>query len=174
MSSAARSVVVGKRRSAVSATALRLAHSYVSAFIAPTILFFAISGSLQVFGLHEPHGSTKPNAVISAMARLHKDQSLAPEPERGPGTGGPPGDRLPPGAPENFAVPGGANARPPEPPPPTPAALVLKGLVVLEALALVFATLLGIWIGVTHPKRARAFRIVLVAGTLLPVALILL
>ena len=71
-------------------------------------------------------------------------------------------------------MPGGANARPPEPPPPTPAALVLKGLVVLEALALVFATLLGIWIGVTHPKRARTFRIVLVAGTLLPVALIVL
>jgi hypothetical protein len=49
---------------------------------------------------------------------------------------------------------------------------LLKWLFVFEALTLVATTLLGVWIGVTHPKRARTFWIVLAAGVVVPVALI--
>jgi uncharacterized iron-regulated membrane protein len=39
--------------SATSLKAIRLTHHYTGVFFAPTILFFAITGSLQMFGLHE-------------------------------------------------------------------------------------------------------------------------
>jgi uncharacterized iron-regulated membrane protein len=32
---------------------IRLLHRYLGLFFAPTILFFVITGSLQMFGLHE-------------------------------------------------------------------------------------------------------------------------
>lgn len=126
------------------------------------IVFFSISGSLQVFALHEAHGAYKPSSLISAMAGLHKNQVFAPEPQRGAGRPeGPQGESAPPRGPQGRR----------EKPKPTLATQALKLLFVLEALTLVATTLLGVWIGVTHPKRARTFCIILAAGTLLPIAL---
>jgi hypothetical protein len=148
-----------------SASGLRLAHSYASAFIAPTIVFFALSGSLQVLNLHKAHGSYEPSPLIAAMARIHKDQVLTPDTSR---DAGPPGF-----VPKAFGPPRGPNSGRPKPH-MTLATKLLKGLFVFEALTLVATTLLGVWIGATHPKRARAFWIVLAAGVLVPVVLIVL
>jgi hypothetical protein len=147
----------------ISPSTLRLAHSYASAFIAPTIVFFALSGALQVLNLHKAHGSYEPSPLVAAMARLHKDQVLAPDVPR---DAGPPGF-----LPKDFDAARGPEGRRPKPH-MTLATKLLKGLFVFEALTLVATTLLGVWIGVTHPKRARTFWIVLAAGVLVPVALI--
>ena len=148
-----------------SASSLRLAHSYVSAFIAPTIVFFALSGSLQVLNLHKAHGSYEPNPLVAAMARIHKDQVLSPDMPR---DAGPPGF-----SPKDFGQPRGPEGGLPKPH-MSLATKLLKGLFVFEALLLVATTLLGVWIGATHPKRARMFWMILALGVLVPVALIVL
>jgi hypothetical protein len=44
---------------AASLKSIRIMHRYLGLFFAPTILFFAITGGLQMFGLHEAaRGST--------------------------------------------------------------------------------------------------------------------
>jgi hypothetical protein len=146
-----------------SASGLRMLHSYVSAFIAPMIVFFAISGSFQLFNLHQAHGDYTPSIVISTMAGIHKDQVFSLESHRGPERpAGPQGDKGPPRGPQ------GAGERSQ----PAVGTLLLKVLFLIEALALVVTTTLGVWIGVTHPKRARSFWIVLAAGVVVPIVLI--
>ena len=51
-------------------------------FIAPSVLFFAFTGSLQLFSLHEAHGSYQPPALIAALGTVHKDQRFGEVPKR--------------------------------------------------------------------------------------------
>lgn len=55
---------------------IRQLHLYLGVFFAPLIIFFAFSGALQTFSLHEsPKGSTsQPSAWIVTLAEVHKDQ----------------------------------------------------------------------------------------------------
>lgn len=57
---------------------LRLIHLYIGVFIAPAILFFAFTGILQTFSLHENSrdGTYTPPAWILHLSQLHKKQSL--------------------------------------------------------------------------------------------------
>ena len=76
---------------------LRLVHYYAGVFFAPTIIFFAFSGVMQVFKLHESYRAT-PGAQgdwIAWMSQVHKESALippraapakaAPRPEGAPG-----------------------------------------------------------------------------------------
>lgn len=56
----------------------RQVHLYLGVFTAPALLFFAITGGLQTFGLHERErdGSYAPPAWLAEMAQLHKKQTL--------------------------------------------------------------------------------------------------
>src|ERR1700684_3351341 len=56
---------------------LRLIHLYVGVFISPALFFFAFTGALQTFSLHETtRGSSyKPPAWIVTLAQLHKKQT---------------------------------------------------------------------------------------------------
>jgi hypothetical protein len=64
--------------SATSLKAMRLTHYYIGVFFAPTILFFAITGSLQMFGLHETSrwSSYVPPAILAHLSQLHKRGTL--------------------------------------------------------------------------------------------------
>lgn len=55
----------------------RLIHLYLGVFTAPALLFFALTGGLQVFSLHETtRGSNyQPPAWLVTMAQLHKKQT---------------------------------------------------------------------------------------------------
>jgi hypothetical protein len=60
--------------SATSLKCVRLIHRYIGLFFSPTILFFTITGGLQMFGLHETaRGSSyvPPNMLVH-LSRLHK------------------------------------------------------------------------------------------------------
>jgi hypothetical protein len=62
---------------------VRLSHLYIGVFIAPAVIFFAITGAIQTFNLHktgERKGYTPPK-VLAVLARIHKDATpiLAPE-----------------------------------------------------------------------------------------------
>jgi hypothetical protein len=70
----------------------RKVHLYFGVFISPALLFFAFTGALQSFSLHEQtRGSNyKPPAWIATLAQLHKKQTTEvfrrPQPN-GPGPG---------------------------------------------------------------------------------------
>src|SRR5277367_7133766 len=55
----------------------RLTHLYIGVFIAPALLFFAFTGALQTFSLHETtRGSSyKPPAWAVTLAQIHKKQT---------------------------------------------------------------------------------------------------
>ena len=55
----------------------RTVHLYLGIFTAPMLLFFAITGGLQSFGLHESSrgSSYTPPAWLASMAQLHKKQT---------------------------------------------------------------------------------------------------
>ncbi len=57
---------------------LRAVHLYLGVFTAPALLFFAFTGALQTFDLHEATrgGDFKPPAWLQAMSHLHKKESL--------------------------------------------------------------------------------------------------
>ena len=146
--------------------ALRQVHAYLTAFVAPTILFFALTGALQIFSLHESHGGYTPPPLIENLARVHKDQVFNP-PRR---------HRVAPlqtpvARPEGDWV---APAPNPDdgPPPPGPKVLALKSLFLVAALMLVVATLLGMWMAFTQNRRKVVLVVLFLAGAALPIALV--
>ena len=49
---------------------VRKLHDYGALLTAPTLVFFAMTGLLQVLGLNEARGGSPPSAVIAALGRL--------------------------------------------------------------------------------------------------------
>lgn len=58
---------------------IRQLHLWLGVFFAPMIIFFAFSGALQTFNLHETRkgGSYHAPAWIARLAAVHKDQRLS-------------------------------------------------------------------------------------------------
>ena len=54
-------------------------HRYLSCFVAPAMLFFAVSGAWQAFRLHEDRkdGSYKAPVVLEQISNLHKAERLS-------------------------------------------------------------------------------------------------
>jgi hypothetical protein len=63
---------------------LRKVHLYIGIFTTPALLFFAATGAMQTFSLHETtQGSNyKPPAWIASLAQLHKKQTTVVPPRR--------------------------------------------------------------------------------------------
>lgn len=70
--------------------AIRLTHLYYGVFISPAILFFALTGALQTFDLHEPNraGTYQPPKWLAVLGHLHKKADASMPQQRGPGGGG--------------------------------------------------------------------------------------
>jgi hypothetical protein len=141
-------------------------HSYISAFVAPMMLFFACSGMLQIFNLHESRGMYTAPAIVRLSAGIHKDQEVRSGSPRA-FDGGPPGGAS--GA-TGARREGGSEAR--QRPPMSLPRILLKWLFFVEALGFVVTLLLGVWIGLTHAKRRGRVIALLVAGAVVPVALV--
>ena len=57
---------------------LRQLHLYLGCFFAPLVAFFAFTGILQTYRLHEaPKNQPPPPAWIKTLATVHKDQRVA-------------------------------------------------------------------------------------------------
>jgi hypothetical protein len=141
-------------------------HTYVGVFIAPSILFFAVTGALQLFALHEAHGAYQPAAIIEKLGELHKNQSFAVKPRRPPAAGAKTEAAEHPAADHDHDA-GPAKARP-------VAVTALKWLFLLVAAGLVTSTSLGLWIALTSTRRRGLIRGLLAAGVLVPILLVLL
>jgi hypothetical protein len=128
-------------------------HSYVGLFIAPSVLFFALTGALQIFNLHEAHGRYVPAALVEKLSSVHKDQVFAF------------GDHHA-AEPQSAPVAPEAEDRPPV------STTLLKGFFLLVAVALMLSTAFGIWMGLQLRARRLAWTLLL-AGALLPVGILL-
>ncbi|MBS1802316.1 MAG: PepSY domain-containing protein [Acidobacteria bacterium] len=64
----------------------RKVHLYLGVFTTPALLFFAITGALQTFSLHEStQGSSyKPPTWLASLAQLHKKQNTTVPVRRNP------------------------------------------------------------------------------------------
>ena len=76
---------------------VRLAHFYLGVFFAPLIIFFAFTGVLQVFKLHESYREVPGSQGdwIAWFAQFHKEQAWTP-PRVAPAKAATPGAASPP------------------------------------------------------------------------------
>lgn len=144
--------------------ALRLAlirriHGWLGLFIAPSVMFFALTGAYQLYGLHESQPGYQPAPLVEKLGRVHMKQTFQLKPKRAPApaqTGAP-------------AQPGPA-ARPEDAPKASVA--ILKALFLVVAVALAAATVLGVWMALAHGRDRRLGWILLAAGAVAPVLLV--
>jgi hypothetical protein len=165
----------GPSRSAARLKMAREWHLYLGTLFAPSILFFAFTGSLQLFGLHEGHpgDAYQPPAWVQRLASIHKDQTAA---ER---HGPPPGS-----ASQQKKQPESDEARrPPQPPQgggktqerkSNPFTLVLKCFFLAMAVGLTCSTLLGIYMAFKFNRNRTLVWGMLIMGTVIPMVLIFL
>ena len=153
--------------SASSLKSVRLIHRYIGLFFAPTILFFAITGGLQMFGLHETaRGSSyMPPNVLVHLSQLHKKGTLYLPPRKivpadsAKGNGGKPDSpKLEPSKPTQA--------------PPAPNSLPMKIFFAATALALTVSTGTGIMMGWKYAPRKSIVLLTLAAGVLVPAILL--
>ena len=158
-----------------SAARLKLArewHLYLGTLFAPSILFFALTGALQLFGLHEGHPGEayQPPAWVQKLGSIHKNQTVSER--RGP----------PPGfAGDQKGPPESDQARRPVRPEvgrqneehvtnkPT---LALKCFFLAMAVGLVFSTLLGIYMAFKYNRSRALVWSMLLIGTAIPAGLL--
>jgi hypothetical protein len=148
----------------ITMTRIRVWHSYIGLFIAPSVLFFALTGALQLFNLHEAHGQYVPPAVIEKLSSVHKDQvfvfgkhhAQAQADAASPAVG-----TVSPAAAKEHGDKSGVWTT------------VLKGFFLLVAIGLALSTGLGLWMGLSHIRRKRTGWLLVIAGALIPTGLLI-
>ena len=138
---------------------IRRLHTYMGALIAPSVLFVATTGAMQLYHVHESHGDYHAPVMIRSLSAIHQDQTYAPPPEK----------------PDAAAAPGGQARQPsgPAPDEPTPiSTTLLKAFDLMVAAGLIVSTLMGVWMAVTFGRRKRLIWALLVLGAVLPIAIL--
>ena len=157
---------------------LRQMHLYIGVFISPALLFFAFTGALQTFSLHETtRGSDyKPAAWIVKLGQLHKKQTLlvpqrkpAPTPDKpAPDKAGidkPRADR-PSDATAAISPAGAAPAPKPK------SHLPMKIFFLLVSIGLFISTLTGIYMSYRFSHNRVVITGLLIAGVIVPLLLL--
>lgn len=143
----------------MSGTAIRRWHMYIGMLTAPSLVFFCLTGALQVFSLHEAHGSYRPFALIEKLSSVHKDQVLEKHHEEEQHAG-------------HAAAQTADQQHEDDEDESTLGTLALKGFFLLASLALAVSAVLGAWIAVTQSREKRLCWVLLATGTVLPVVLL--
>ncbi|HZY62367.1 MAG TPA: PepSY domain-containing protein [Edaphobacter sp.] len=144
---------------------IRLLHRYFGLFFAPAILFFAFSGAIQTFGWHESSRSSgyEPPTWIARMAQLHKKQTLVIPPAKKKAPGGTLAERTHIDTAQGKKPAGDSMTK-----------FLLKCFVFLMSIGSILSTLLGVVMALLYGGDSRIVWTVVVAGILLPVAILLL
>jgi hypothetical protein len=152
---------------------LRLFHLYTGVFIAPALLFFAFTGALQTFSLHETtRGSSyKPPAWAVMLAQIHKKQTSTIPVKKLP----PPDKQADKATQERAQT---SPTPPTEAPKPTGEAapkshnpLPLKCFFLLVSIGLFVSTLSGLYMSYKYIRNRRLITVMLLAGIIVPVLL---
>jgi hypothetical protein len=166
---------------------VRLWHHYIGFLIAPSVLFFALTGAVQIFSLHEAHGDYRPPPLIAALSAIHKDQVFkAGDDDHAAGgaaahhhhhddddDAGPPPPAA--GASSNATAPAAVAALDHDHHAHAPrlGTALLKWFFLAVAAGLAVSTCLGLWIGLTNMKRRGIALALLAAGAVIPVVLLM-
>lgn len=155
---------------------LRMLHLYLGVFAAPVLLFFAVTGGLQTFSLHEtPRGSSyTPPAWLAHAAQLHKKATLVlpVRRARAPAEAGAAATSVTP--PRAVSAPRDAVAETRAPQAPAPARLLaMKMFFAVIALSLLISVLSGLVIAYRLTRHPHLLNALVLAGALLPIALLL-
>lgn len=166
---------------------MRTIHLYFGVFISPALLFFAFTGAMQTFNLHESgrDSSYQPPKWIMGLAQLHKKQTLIVPPRKprpsGADTGEGTGERSggpetgDPGTHGTGAHDGGKlhAAKAPEISGPRPGGhLPMKIFFLMVAAGLFTSTLTGIYMAYRFSRGVWTISGLLAAGLLLPLLLL--
>jgi hypothetical protein len=142
--------------------AVRQTHLYSGVFLAPAILFFAITGGLQMFGLHETGkgSSYVPPSILAHLSQLHKKGTLTVP------------VRKQPSQPVPSPAPKPDTPRP-EPAKPTHNPLPIKIFFAITAIGLVISTLSGLIMSWKYSRRKPIVAAIFAAGIAIPLLLLL-
>lgn len=161
----------------------RQLHLYLGVFTAPMLLFFAVTGGLQTFSLHETtRGSSyAPPAWLASMAQFHKKQTtVVPVRKQRPPEAAAPAADVHPAAAASAARPAGAvadahAARAPDDARARPKKNLwpMKIFFGLVALGLLLSVLTGLYMSYRYTRKPVLVSAVLVAGILVPILLLL-
>ena len=151
---------------------IRLIHHYTGVFFAPTILFFAMAGGLQMFGLHETSrgSSYVPPAILVHLSQLHKKGTLYLPSRKAI----PPTTVRPDGPKPETPRPDGPKTPGPSPAAAYPNPLPMKIFFAATALALVLSTCTGLFMSWRYARRKAIVVGVFFAGIACPLILLLL
>lgn len=151
----------------------RTVHLYLGVFTAPMLVFFAITGGLQSFGLHESaRGSSyAPPAWLATAAQFHKKQTTQRPVRRQQPSG-----TMAAGLHPDLA--GGTraserNAAPAAVTPPKKNLVPMKAFFALVASSLFLSVLSGLYMAWRHSSKPGLFGAVLFAGVAVPLLLML-
>jgi hypothetical protein len=152
---------------------LRLIHLYTGVFIAPALLFFAFTGALQTFSLHETtRGSSyKPPAWAVMLAQIHKKQTpivpvrKLPPPDKQADKATQEKTQTSPTPPTEAPKPTGEAA------PKSHNPLPLKCFFLLVSIGLFVSTLSGLYMSYKYIRNRRLITVILLAGIIVPVLL---
>lgn len=131
---------------------IRRIHGWLGVLFAPSIILFALTGALQMFGLHETERGETPG-VVAKLAMVHTHQTTA--------------------IPQRAARPLEAPRAAPRPPAQRPTTLPLKIFFLLMAVSLIASSALGVWIAFVSKRDQKLHVGLFVAGIVLPIVLLL-
>jgi hypothetical protein len=154
---------------------LRLIHLYTGVFIAPALLFFAFTGALQTFSLHETtRGSSyKPPAWAVMLAQIHKKQTPTVPVRKAPLPDKQADKDTPEKAQSSTSQPAPAGAPKPtgEAAPKSHNPLPLKCFFLLVSVGLFVSTLSGLYMSYKYIRNRRLITVILLGGIVIPVLL---
>jgi len=159
---------------------IRQIHLYIGIFVAPALLFFAFTGALQTFRLHETtQGSSyKPAAWMVTLGQLHKNQTTdAPVRKPRPADDATKAEKPASDAPRHnkaaVSAPGPAPASMPADPLVSKAKthLAMKLFFLLVAIGLFTSTLSGIAMAYKYNRNKFVVAGLFIAGILIPLLL---
>jgi hypothetical protein len=145
----------------------RLSHLYLGVFISPALFFFAFTGALQTFSLHETTRgrSYKPPAWAVTLGQLHKKQTTVVPVRKLAPPDKPAIDKAQPTASPNPA---------PAPAPRPHNALPLKIFFLVVAIGLFTSTLSGLYMSYKYIHNKAWITALLIAGIIVPIAMAML
>jgi hypothetical protein len=143
---------------------VRVTHHYLGVFTAPAIMFFAFTGFLQMFSLHETSrgSSYTPPWIIVRLANIHKNATLPGPPKVRPPQAAPKPDK--PDAPKSEPAPA--------PPPKALQHLPEKIFFGLVAIGLFTSTVTGLYMAWKYTRRKLVIVAVFLAGLVIPILLL--
>ncbi len=143
----------------------RLIHLYLGIFTAPALIFFAFTGALQTFSLHETtrESSYKPPAWAVTLAQLHKKQTPVVPVRKAPAPAQ--SGEKPVSKPLDPAPASSSNTKIHHP-------LPMKIFFLLVSVGLFVSTISGIYMSYKYVRNRVMVAVLLVFGTLIPIVLV--